>query len=160
MSALPQNPSESTRRRNPDLYKVPKGDAVQLNEISRFGKSAAIKQAFDDSPNGSVMMTVTKTTDEDKLNKTERAYLAYLRMLYQTKIGIQDVTFKIADDCRFTPDFNYVDENGRWTFVDVKGFQREDAFIKIKVAARNHSHLRFVIVKKNGTGWDYREVKQ
>jgi hypothetical protein len=99
-----------------------------------------------------------KSTDEEKLNKTERAYLHHLRRLGHN-VGIQNITLKLADDCRFTADFNYFDENGRWRFVDVKGFQREDALIKIKVAAREYPHLDFVIVKKDKLNWVETPVK-
>ena len=99
-----------------------------------------------------------KTTDEGRLNKTEAAYLAHLRVLYPA-VGIQDITLKLADDCRLTPDFNYINENGRFVFVDVKGFQREDALIKMKVAARKFRWADFHIVKKQSGGWDVSEVK-
>lgn len=96
--------------------------------------------------------------DEAKLNKTERAFLAYLRMLKVPHVHIQAISLKLAHDCRLTVDFTYLDENGRCTFVDVKGFQREDALIKMKVAARTFPGFRFCIVKRNGSGWKWREV--
>lgn len=107
-----------------------------------------------------VELAPVQSTDEAKLNKTEKAYLAYLRMLKVPQLRIQAVTLKLADDCRFTADFTFVDENGRMTFVDVKGFQREDALIKIKMAAREFLEFRFVIVKKQkGIGWEITDVK-
>ena len=109
------------------------------------------------SPN----FTFQPSTDEKKLNKTEKARLAYLRRIQGDRyLGIQNVTLKLADDCRFTPDFNYIDENGRFVFEDTKGgFIREDALIKIKTAARQFRMFDFVIVKKNGTSWDVDSVK-
>lgn len=105
-------------------------------------------------------LIVRPNTDEKKLNKTEAARLAHLRALKLPAIGIQNHTLKLADDCRFTPDFNYIDENGVLTFEDVKGFQREDALLKIKFAARTFTHFRFLIVKKDGrVGWEVTEVK-
>lgn len=98
-------------------------------------------------------------TDESRLNKTERAYLARLRMLKVPTLRIQQITLKVADDCRLTVDFTYVDENGRLTFVDVKGFQREDALIKMKVAARTFPEFRFVIAKRVKGNWEHIEVK-
>lgn len=95
--------------------------------------------------------------DESKLNKTERAYLAVLRAQYGN-VRIQSITLKLADDCRFTPDFSYI-KDGRMILVDVKGFQREDALIKIKMAAREYSELaEFQIVKKTKNGWDVKVV--
>jgi len=98
-------------------------------------------------------------SEEAGLNKTERARLDYLRMLKMPHLMIQSVTLKLAFDCRLTPDFSYIDENGRMTLEDVKGFQREDALIKMKVAARLFPFFRFVIVKKIKSGWDIFEVK-
>lgn len=98
-------------------------------------------------------------TDEDKLNKTERAYLARLRLLRPEFIGIQNITFKLGDDCRFTPDFSYIDANGVLVFVDVKGFQRDDALVKIKTAARQFRLFRFVIAKKVGHEWEETPIK-
>ena len=104
--------------------------------------------------------TISPSTDEQKLNKTERAYLAHLRGSPGVKeIGVQDVTLKLGDDCRFTPDFRYIDANGVWVMVDVKGWQRDDALVKIKVASRKFPMFRFVIVQRNGLGWEETPVK-
>jgi hypothetical protein len=105
-------------------------------------------------------MTITPTTDEAKLNKTERTYLAYLRGTNSGAwIGVQNITLKLADDTRFTPDFSVVNHDGEMRLIDVKGFQREDALIKIKVAARLFPFCRFVIVKRDGSGWNHQDVK-
>lgn len=101
---------------------------------------------------------VGQSTDEKKLNKTEAAYLALLRTQGHLWLGIQCVTLKLADDCRFTPDFAYINHEGRFTLVDVKGFQREDALIKAKVAARLFPWASFVIVSKIKGGWDVKDV--
>lgn len=102
---------------------------------------------------------VGQSTDEKKLNKTEAAYLALLRGMGHHWLGIQCVTLKLADDCRFTPDFAFVDAGGRFHFIDVKGFQREDALLKIKFAARHFPWASYYIVSKTKAGWDTREVK-
>jgi len=90
------------------------------------------------------------TTDEAGLNKLERRYLSHLRMLKVPCLNIQAITLKLAFDCRLTCDFTYVDENGVLTFVDTKGFQREDAKIKMLTAARKFTEFRFVIVTEEG----------
>lgn len=104
-----------------------------------------------------VLADIAESTDESKLNKTEKAYLAYLRTLNPKFIGIQNITLKLANDCRLTPDFVTVDDG--IVFTDVKGFQREDALIKMKVAARQFRWAKFVIVKKTKSGWEHTEVK-
>ncbi len=93
------------------------------------------------------------STDEEKLNKTERAYLWHLRKLNVPSLRVQQVTLKLAHDCRLTVDFTYVNADGRMVFVDVKGFQREDALIKMKVAARQFPEFHFLIVKREKSGW-------
>jgi len=103
---------------------------------------------------------VRPITDAAKLNKTEQARLWHLQALKVPALGIQAITLKLGDDCRFTPDFNYIGENGEMVFEDVKGFQRDDALVKIKVAARTYTWARFLIVKKDGkVGWEITEIK-
>lgn len=121
--------------------------------------SPAVSTGLPAAPIQPSEFVIRPSTDEAKLNKTERAYLAHLRCLNPPHLGIQDITFKLGDDLRFTPHFNYLDANGHWVFVDVKGFQREDAFVKIKTASRNYPLLRFVIAKKAGTGWEETPIK-
>lgn len=116
-------------------------------------KTAKLKAA-----NGSFVLNPSQ--DEMKLNKTERAYLTHLRSLPSSAwIGIQNITLKLADDCRLTPDFAVLDRDGKLTLVDVKGFQREDAFIKMKVAARSFPMFGFEIVKRDGSGWSVENVR-
>lgn len=138
---LPDNPLESFRKRNAHLYP----GAVPLK-----AETVNAAQGFSIAP----------STDEGKLNKTERSRLSFLRATPLIgEIGIQSITLKLGDDCRFTPDFWYVSYGGRFFFEDVKGFQRDDALVKIKVAARQFSWATFLIVKKNGSGWDAKEIK-
>lgn len=107
-----------------------------------------------------VDFTPRPSTDEQKLNKTEKAYLRYCEMLKRPQIRIQAITLKLAHDCRFTPDVSYLDENGRMVLVDVKGGHTwEDALIKIRVAARMFSEFRFILAKKNKSTWDEKEIK-
>ena len=108
--------------------------------------------------NAAPVFSSAPSNDEAKLNKTERARLGYL-FCCGHNVGIQAVTFKLGDDCRFTPDFNYITSEGRMVFEDVKGFQRDDALVKIKVAARKFSWATFLIVKKAKVGWEVIEIK-
>ena len=148
MSTLPLNPSESVRRRNPGLFL---NSGAPVNTAARL-----VRKVGEDHP---VNLKHVVTTDEDKLNKTEKRFLSYLRAGHCGHIGIQNVTLKLAHDCRLTPDFNYPDTDGI-IFIDVKGFQREDALIKMKVAARLFLWAKFAIVKeRKGGAWDFKWVK-
>jgi hypothetical protein len=97
-------------------------------------------------------------------NRTEAEYAA---LLESRKIAgeiawyaFEGVTFKLAADTRYTPDFAVMLADGRMEMHEVKGFWRDDAKIKIKVAAEMFP-FRFVALKKrskkSGGGWDVEE---
>lgn len=46
------------------------------------------------------------------------------------------ITFKLAHDTRYTPDFLVMYKDGTMECVEVKGWLRDDAAVKIKVAAQ------------------------
>lgn len=85
---------------------------------------------------------------EDRLNKTEKRFLAVLRArtspTYET-IGIQEITLRLGFDLRYSPDFHTVSPSGMITFYEVKGgFEREDAIVKLKAAAAKFPYFRFI----------------
>lgn len=98
------------------------------------------------------------STDEAKLNKTERRFLGWLRGCYHEWIGVQNITLKLADDCRYTPDFAYLGSK-QLIFYEVKGFWRDDARVKIKVAARMFPWAMFVAVQWVKGQWKFEEIK-
>jgi hypothetical protein len=98
------------------------------------------------------------SADEAKLNKTEREYLGLLRSASPAWIGVQAVTLKLGDDCRYTPDFVVLDAAGVLWAHEVKGFMRDDALVKLKVAARKFNWIRFVLARKEKGAWEVKEV--
>ena len=48
----------------------------------------------------------------------------------------ESVTVKLANDCRYTPDFLVIENDGRLVFHETKGFMRDDALVKLKVCAK------------------------
>lgn len=105
-----------------------------------------------------VLADIAESTDEAKLNKTEKAYLNHLRSRGLPWIGVQSITLKLADDCRYTPDFTYI-HDGKFHAHEVKGFFRDDAKVKIKVAARKFPWIVFTLVFKHKSGWEWKLVK-
>lgn len=123
---------------------------------------------------------VARTAPRDSMpgaNKTEREYGE--RLAYQQRAGeiqswgFQRITLKLADDCRLTPDFDYVNAAGELVLVDVKGAKKsptvaqpgrivpwieEDARIKLKVAARMFP-FRILIAFKMKREWSIEEVR-
>jgi hypothetical protein len=158
IDALKSSESESFRKKNPHLFQV--GGSAVPNLAGYHGGEDDVEHDHIEA------LTAARkprpTTDEDKLNKLERAFLAYLRAINPPYIGIQNVTLKLAHDCRFTPDFTYVDQSGLLWFVDVKGpHQWEDSLIKIKTAARMFTWALFALAKR-GTGnapWEITVIK-
>lgn len=93
---------------------------------------------------------VAQTTDEANLNKTERAFYDLLKRNPEAaKVGIQNHTLKLADDTRYTPDFAVLQADGQIVFYETKGFWRDDAKVKIKVAARQFPEYRFVVAVRD-----------
>lgn len=108
-------------------------------------------------PPGTNLVPV-KTTDEEKLNKLERDWLRQLRLTH-TEVHIQAMTLKLADDTRYTPDFHVIDPNGQLVCYETKGHMRDDARVKIFVAARTFLHFRFVLVTREQGQWNELPVK-
>ena len=130
---------------------------LAAHEAAKRAKKAT--QRLDQlPPKPAFSFDLSASKDEARLNKTETAYLAHLRAMKPPWIGIQNITVKLADDCRLTPDFCTVGADGKLTLVDVKGFQREDAFIKMKVAARLFPMFRFLIVTRQSGAWSEKVV--
>jgi len=127
-----------------------------------------IKQALVSSPESKgssarparPSFTIRPTTDEERLNKTERLFLHYLRAQTNAPVGIQSLTFKLGDDCRYTPDFHvpWMPADG-FTCYEVKGFWRDDARVKIKVAARMFPWAKFIAVQRIKGQWKFEEIK-
>jgi hypothetical protein len=101
------------------------------------------------------------------MNQTETAYASILEQRRLTgeviRWEFESITFKLAADCRYTPDFSIWLKDGSMEFVDAKGGgpMDEKSRVKCKFAAEKFPQFVFVIeqkqAKKNGGGWK-REV--
>jgi hypothetical protein len=96
------------------------------------------------------------------MNKTEKARAIELEALKRSGqiVGwwYEAVTFKLADDCRYTPDFLIQESDGSLRLEETKGFWRDDAKVKTKVyASRFPLPLRVLV--KSKSGWDIEEVR-
>jgi len=96
------------------------------------------------------------------MNGTEVKMAAFLEAKKQAgevlDYWFERYTFKLADDTRYTPDFAVMLANSELEFWEVKGFWRDDAKVKIKVAAAMFNH-KFIgcrlIPHKRGGGWQF-----
>lgn len=101
---------------------------------------------------------VMPTTEESGLNKMEQDWLDVMRMRGYQAIRVQSQTFKLGHDTRYTPDFSAI-VDGRKVFYETKGYMRDDARVKVYVAARDFREYTFVIVKREHGEWKEIEVK-
>jgi hypothetical protein len=94
------------------------------------------------------------------MNKTEAAYECFLRdaqslgdILWYRFEGLK---LRLADNTFYTPDFAVMASDGVMECHEVKGFWRDDARAKIKIAAEQYP-FRFkavqALAKKHGGGW-------
>lgn len=93
------------------------------------------------------------------MNRTEAGYAERLGLdtnVVWFKFGA--VTLKLADDCRYSPDFIVMLASGEIEMHEVKGFRREDAMVKIRVAASVFP-FRFVLVEREKGEWKFTEIK-
>jgi hypothetical protein len=97
-----------------------------------------------------------------EMNNLERRYA--MEKLEPLKLAgiifdyyFEAVTLKLAKDTRYTPDFFVVLYDGAIQCHEVKGFWRDDAKVKIKVAAEKFKHFIFIaaqrLPKKQGGDW-------
>ena len=86
------------------------------------------------------------------MNKLEATYAMSLEAKKRAgKIVLwryERVTLKLADDTRYTPDFYVLELDGSVSLVEVKGFMRDDALVKLKVAASQFPEFRFYLWQK------------
>jgi hypothetical protein len=92
------------------------------------------------------------------MNKTELAYANRLELFKKAgqieDFAFEGLTFKLADDTRYTPDF-FIVRKERFEFHEVKGFFRDDAKVKIKVAAKMFPWFKFVLVQYQKGEWKF-----
>lgn len=106
----------------------------------------------------------------DGMNKTERAFFEYLKAQYQNATHIPQATsFRLANNSSYRPDFISIttlhdaSECGsavvRITAWETKGFAREAAVVRIKVAASLYRWISFrLVTRTKGGGWDVQEI--
>lgn len=101
-----------------------------------------------------------------QMNTYERAYAE--QVLDPQKVAgeitaywFERFTFKLADDCRYTPDFLVQLADGTLELREVKGFWEEDAKVKVRVAGEMFPIFTFIAIqrvsKKDGGGWQVRD---
>lgn len=96
-----------------------------------------------------------------KLNQTEAAYELLLKsQLEAGKVAwykFEGVKLRLGDNTFYTPDFAVMLASGQMEMHEVKGFWRDDARAKIKIAADLYPFRFIAVTKARGGGWDVEE---
>lgn len=99
-----------------------------------------------------------------QMNRTEAAYATTLEAARNAHeivwYAFEGVTLKLADGCRYTPDFAVLRADGIMEMHEVKGYWTDDARVKVKVAAEKFPFVFQAVykqAKKDGGGWRIEE---
>lgn len=136
---------------------------ISISTLAYNSKSESFKKINPHLFNPSKLQVEVKPTERrlrqnsSGLNKTEAQYLAILEMLHD-QVFSQSITLKLGNGVRYTPDFCVWSE-GRMIAYEVKGFMRDDAAVKIKVAASRFPDIKFFLVWKTDGMWHQQEVR-
>lgn len=102
--------------------------------------------------------------DRRGLNKWEEAFREHLASAYGSSATIhrEGLGIRIGNGCIYWPDFVVSGYGYSIRCYEVKGYMRDDAAVKLKVAASKFPTFSFFLVtkqsKKAGGGWDIQEV--
>ncbi len=95
------------------------------------------------------------------MNRWEREYVTQLFLLKRSGAiefyAYESVKLCLAKRTWYTPDFMLV-RSGCVEFHEVKGFMRDDAAVKLKVAADMHRWAKFVLVQREHGEWKFTPV--
>ncbi len=97
-----------------------------------------------------------------RMNKLEQAYAGELAFLLNHGLihwwDFEPIKFRLADGAWFCPDFAVLTKDGL-QFREAKGFWREAARVRIKVAADKYPFRFVAVTKDRKTGeWQYEEI--
>ncbi len=128
-------------RQNPDFDpNTYKGDLVGYD--LRLAPVAATKKL-------ATVSRENRTGQAQTLNKTEAKFLEILKLRPGVfHIGQHTIKLQLAEKCWYLPDFNYISPLGTLVFIEIKGgFERDDAIVKLKTAARLFPQFTFIKAK-------------
>ena len=92
----------------------------------------------------------------DRMNKTEARYAHELELLQRAGVvlwwAFGSMKIRLANRTWYTPDFAILDSVGL-RFVEIKGFLRDDAAVKFKVARETYQQFKFTMLRWVNGAW-------
>lgn len=154
MKAIPQNVSESVRKRNPHLYQ---------NSVDLMIARAKAGHPMIDEPKPRRIRQSTKPP----LNKLEQEWFDNARhhMFHDSIVIPQSVKFKLANGVWFLPDFfviigGFDSQDITPRAIEIKGPQtlQDDAVVKLKVAAKAYPWISWSLEWKENGQWQKQTI--
>jgi hypothetical protein len=111
-------------------------------------------------------LELKKTPNPRGMNGLERAFsesrsAAKCAVIYHAirlNLSAAHIEGERMAGCWYTPDFLGVDQGGHVCLFETKGFWREAAKVRIKVAASQYPMFRFFVVTREKGEWRFAEV--
>ena len=99
-----------------------------------------------------VSEAVAKSKVKPEMNKTEALYALELDDLKRNGVvsewWFESIKLRLAKRTWYTPDFFVLFSDGRMSFVEIKGFLRDDAAVKFKTIREKFSWAEFVMIRR------------
>ena len=99
---------------------------------------------------------------ERSWNKTERDFAERLKMCQKSGLiawwSFEPWRLRLGKGAWYTPDFIVLENDGCLICYETKGFWREAARVRIKVAADRYPFLRFVAARLVKGEWEFEEI--
>lgn len=96
------------------------------------------------------------------MNGIETAYYHYLNVLLKSnsikRFDFEPEKLKLAKATYYSPDFRVIKNDNSIEFHETKGFWRDDARVKIKLAAKLHPYVFIAVTRKKGK-WIFNTIK-
>lgn len=102
-----------------------------------------------------------KRKPRGEMNRLESSFAEYLEE--QRKLGLiewwafESIKFRIGNGAWFTPDFVAMNVHAEIVFYETKGFMRDAANVRLKVAASSFP-FDFILVKKVNKMWTFKSL--
>lgn len=148
-----------------DLSALP--PRYQAQAAAQLGKPGAQVTTAQSRPTLATEGAIMLRQSGAGMNKTEALFLAHLKATFPGAwIEREPVALKLGNGVRYNPDFlvhlpeNYGAHTQQLTAYEVKGHMRDDAAVKIKVAASRFPFIRFVLVWRSSRagGWQMQTI--
>ena len=95
------------------------------------------------------------------MNRMEEAFAERLELLKKSgeisDYRFEAATLRLAPKTTYTPDFLVVSDH--IILYEVKGFRRDDAMVKLKVAAKMFPFFEFILVTQDRQGWKHTKIE-